>query len=495
MIPPLIARKDENSFTNHKSFLLVLLLVSLVVVTLGGVSFASSPLTSPSAATSSAVAPESSGSADNQQAKPGHSVNPTNFAFQCGIGDTEDCQGPGGTSIVWPTTQAQPGLLRLHDAGTHWASIDEGNGVYYWSVLDQWLDLIAQHQPVKVIQTFSWVPCYLVGPTQCLAPPIAPDGTNVPPGDLTASGSPAFNAFVTAFVQHCSAKGNCVKNLIRGYEMWNEWDIHFHWTGTMAQVYQMVAPAVAIIRANVPNAIILTPSATPDSDTGLGYQADFQNWLNYENANGRISDWIAWHSYLTVTATTTNTPEVQWNKYNANYLAIQASTPGWETTPWLNAETNFDGAPPPGLNYTCPSKQFTPADCTGQIVRWQLLHASNGARAVAWYKWKPTIGLNSQYETAYYSMMQYLAGGRFPSPCAVAATPWAPTWTCNFTESSGTTALWVWTSSENGTNFTVPSGYVDYRDLNGNKTTVTAGQTIPISVEPIMLEASSGSAK
>lgn len=479
MYPPLIARKAENLLTKASSFLFVTLVLSFVFST-SSVGFA-------------AAAPGDEATTSKPSTST-HGTKVSNFGFQCGIGDTLDCEGPGGSSIVWPTTKAQPGTLRLHDAGTHWATIDQGNGVYNWTPLDQWLDLIAQHQPVKVIQTFSWVPCYTVKSNQCSAPPTAPTGTNVPPGDLTAAGSPAFTNFVTAFVQHCSQAGNCVSKYIKVYEMWNEWDISFHWTGSMAQVYQMLAPVVPIIRANVPNAIIMTPSATPDSDTGLGYQADFQNWLNYENDHGRISDWIDWHSYLTINATTTNTPEVQWQKYNANYLAIQASTPGWENTPWVNTETNFNGAPPPGLNYTCPSSQYTPADCTGQIVRWQLLHISNGARGVAWYKWNPTIGKNSQYETAYNSMMTYLQGGTFPGPCTVAPTPnGAETWTCSFTESGGTKALWVWTPSESGANFMVPTGYVDYRDLKGGTTTVTGNQVITISVEPIMLEGKSSS--
>lgn len=469
MFPPLIPRKAEG-FLACKVFIIVLFLLLTVHIT-SKMSFAGGETGEGTPATASAPA-----------------LRGTNFGFQCGIGDTLDCEGPG-YSIVWPDTEAQPGLLRLHDAGTSWASLDQGNGVYYWTRLDQWLDLIAQHQPVKVIETFTWVPCYLVGKTQCLAPPLAPMGTNVPPSDLTASGSPSFNAFVTAFVQHCSPSGNCVKNLVQGYEMWNEWDISFHWTGTMAQVYQMVAPAVAIIKQNEPSAVILAPSATPDSDTGLGYQADFQNWLNYETQHGRISDWVDWHVYLSETQTTTETPENQWAKYNVNYLAIRAATPGWENTPWMNTETNFDGAPPPGLNYTCPSAQYTPDDCTGQIVRWQLLHASNGARGVAWYKWNPTIGHNSQYETAYYSMMQYLSGGSFAGPCTVAETPWSPTWTCNFTEANGKNALWVWTPSESGGTFTVPAGYVDYRNLTGGTITVSAGQTIALTTEPVMLEA------
>ncbi|HTW58447.1 MAG TPA: hypothetical protein VMD99_09960 [Terriglobales bacterium] len=475
MFPPLIARNARSLFISCGSLPLATLFLFFFLQASSAASFAAS----------------SSNEASHPATTGKSGLRVSNFAFQCGIGDTQDCEGPGGNSIVWPSTQAQPGTLRLHDAGTHWSTIDEGNGVYNWTTLDQWLDLIAQHQPVKVIQTFTWVPCYLVGAKQCLGPPTAPSGTNVPPGDLTANGSPAFNAFVTAFVQHCSPNGNCVSKLIKAYEMWNEWDINYHWTGTMEQVYQMIAPAVAIIRANVPNALILTPSATPDSDTAVGYQADFQNWLNYENEHGRISDWVDWHVYLSVNSTTTNTPEVQWEKYSANYLAILASTPGWETTPWVDTETNFNGAPPPGLNYTCPAAQYTPDDCTGQIVRWQLLHASNGARGLAWYKWNSTIGLNSQYETAYQYMMQYLNAGTFPSPCSVAATPGAPTWTCTFTESNGTKALWVWTPSESGMNYMVPSGYADYRDLKGGKTNVSASQIITIGVEPIMLEAGS----
>jgi len=419
---------------------------------------------------------------------PPGSVLASNFGMQCGQGDTSDCEGGDPPPIVWPTTQAQPGLLRLHDAQTYWAILNPSNGVYDWESLDEWLDLIAQHQPVSVIQVFTWVPCWDSTQGTCGIDPTAPTGTNGYPSDLTAGGSPSFNAFVTAFTQHCSPNNNCVADLIKSYEMWNEWDISYHWTGSMAQVYQMVAPAVAIIRANVPNAVILMPSTTPDSDTGLGYQADFQNWLNYENTHGRISDWIDWHVYLTRTNSTTRTPEDQWAKYNANYLAIQSSTSGWQTTPWADTETNFNGAPPPGLNYTCPNTQFSPADCTGQVVRWQLLHASNGARSVDWYKWAQTVGSNSKYDTAYSYMMQYLAGGKFAAPCASTTNNGVPTWTCNFTESSGTAALWAWTTTESGTTFKVPTGYVDYVDINGGKTSVTAGQTITIGTEPIMLE-------
>jgi hypothetical protein len=414
--------------------------------------------------------------------------------MQCGNGDTQDCEGSGGTdTIAWPSTQAQPGLLRLHDAGTHWPELNPSSGAYNWPVLDAWLDTIAQHQPLVVIQVFTWVPCWIPNTSPCTAPLTEPNGTSTPPGDLTASGSPSFNAFVTAFTQHCSPAGNCVSQYIKYYEMWNEWDLSYHWTGTMQQVYQMVAPAVSIIRTNVPSAVILTPSTTPDSDTGLGYQADFQNWLNYENANGKISDWIAWHVYLTDpnnTQTGTLTPENQWSNYITNYLSIQQSTSGWASVPWANTETNFNGSTQ--LNYQCPNGQngtpaeYTVQDCTGQIVRWQILHDSNGSSSVDWYKWNETIGNNSQYEPAYYEMMKYMVGGKYTG--AASSPDGGMTWTAPFTEANGTNALWVWTTNEGGVSYTVPAGYVDYRDLSGNMTTVTGSSSLSLTTEPFLLE-------
>src|SRR5271166_1584581 len=412
---------------------------------------------------------------------PTSSIAMSNFGFQCGIGDPADCQG---SPIAWPTTQT-PGLLRLHDAGTQWAVIEkQGGGQYDFSNLNAWLDLIAAHPGVQVSQVFTWVPC-ADAPLPCTAPPTAPAGTSTPPSDLGSGpggSSPAFNNFVTAFVKHCNPNNHCVKDLIHYYEMWNEWDLKFHWTGTMAQVYQLVAVPTQIIRQNDPKAVIMTPSSTPDSDTGQGYVTDFTNWLNYENANGRISDWVDWHVYLTTSATTTATPEDRWGTYNANYLTAQASIQGWQNLPWANSETNFDGSPQ--LNYTCPTT-YSPSDCTGQIVRWQLLHDSNGAAGVYWYKWNETIGGNPNYEPVYSQMMQLLDGGRFTAPCSANGT----VWTCPFTKNS-TSKLWVWTTTDPAAaSFTVPAGFVDYIDLtSGAPTTVSVGQSIAIGNIPIMLE-------
>jgi hypothetical protein len=408
---------------------------------------------------------------------PTPSIVPTNFGFQCGL-DPSNCGNRDGT-IVWPDTQAQPQFLRLHDAETSWSDMSTGPSTYDWTMLDTWLDTIAQHRPLNVIEVFSWVPCW-DAPT-CEGLTVAPTGTNSPPNDLTANGSPTFTDFVTQFVQHCSAAGNCAgncpsgkscksSNLIRFYELWNEWNTTVRWTGTITQLYQMIAPVVPIIRANVTKAVILTPSTTS------GAVPDFQAWLNLETTNGRISDWVVWHDYLSGA-----TPEQAWSLYGAIYLSTQVSLPAWKSTPWADTETNFNTK-----NYLCPTK-FSKNDCTGQIVRWQLLHSAAGAMNLNWYKWNQTIGSNTQYEPAYYNMMQYLESGKFGGPCTSSGGT-GGTWTCNFTESNGATALWVWTPNEAGLSYTVPSGYVDYLNMTGGKTTTYGGQSISIGTIPILLE-------
>jgi hypothetical protein len=302
---------------------------------------------------------------------------------------------------------------------------------------------------------------------------VAPNGTNSPPNDLTASGSRTFNDYVTAFTKHCSAAGNCVSKYIKYYEMWNEWDLTAHWTGSVTQLYQMLAPAASIIRQNVPKAVILTPSVTASSQTQM------QQWLTLDSGTGRISDWVSWHAYL-VDNSLPITPEDKWSISSGAFLNLLAGISGWSQAAWANTETNFDP-----MTFTC---SYAVQDCAGQIVRWQILHDSNGASTLDWYKWNQTIGLTAAYESAYFNAMQYTEGGHYTAAASFSAGGGASTWTAPFVEANGTDALWVWTPNEAGTSYTVPSGYIDYLDLTGTKTTVTAGQSITIGPEPFLLE-------
>ncbi len=274
----------------------------------------------------------------------------------------------------------------------------------------------------------------------------------------------------------------CVKDVIKEYEMWNEANATSFWNVTPAatsaqDLYCMAAPAAKIIKANVTGAKLLTPSI----NAATGYATWMDDWLADEVSGGIISNLYNFHTYLK-----DSTPETIYSTVVVNQLAPNSSVTGWTALPWLVSETNWD----PSL-LACDTTLYTVADCTGQVVRWQAILNSEGALNLSWYWWNATIGdlgASTNYATAYYYMMQYMVGGQFTAACSDTTSGGIQTWTCPFTESGGTTALFVWTPTESGTTYTVPTGYVDYKDLSGSTHTVTAGSNITIGVEPFLLE-------
>ncbi len=414
------------------------------------------------------------------------------FGFQCGSGvvtGANNCTNtPGTKNPTWPTSLAQPGLLRLWDSQVSWSYLmtgySNGVGTYSWAQLDGYLDMLAAHQPEQANYVFGCVPAFIASGTTGTTPgSCGLNGSASPPTDLTVDGSPIFNQFVTDLVNHCSPAGNCVKDLVSGYELWNEANVStglaIRWTGTQLQLYQMVAPAVAIINSRVPNARILTPSIVSGPAGSLPAKW-MQSWLTIEAQNGIISNYINIHQYMN-----NNAPEDISNIWSGS-IGPNTATAGWTPVPWIMGETSWDDIVLPyGCNDGNTGTLFSTSDCIGQMVRWNLILISNGSSGVYWYYWNTNIGQYSNYSTAFYYMMQYLQGGTFGGPCSANAQG---IWTCSFTEAGGTQALWVWVPDEAGAVFTVPAGYSDYLDLTGAKTSVTAGSNIGVTVAPILLE-------
>lgn len=402
------------------------------------------------------------------------SIPASDWSFEC---VNESPCGTNDTDIgIWPTTMSQPGTVRLWNSGTSWAIIDTGTNVaaYDWTNTDTWLDMIAAHQPRAAIYTFGHTPCYIASQPCTPGRGGTVSGTYwspSPPIDLTPSGSPTFNMFVTQLVEHCSAAGNCVKDYIQYWELWNEPNLSHYWSGTQTQLYDMLKPAVAIIRQHIPKAIVSTPPVS-------GGDSDFMTtWINIENTNGRISNYYGFHSYLSGYE-----PEARYRMISR--MVDAKNQGGWTKAPWMNTETNFD------VNtYVCPS---TPEDCDGQLVRWHVLQyayqgGAGGAFHVGWYYW-PTITANG-YDTYYYTMMQWIEGGTFTASCTnVTGTT---IWTCPLNEGTGATALIVWNASGNSS-YTPATQYIDYKSFNGTyggtKTSISPGEATTIGLIPIMFE-------
>jgi hypothetical protein len=395
-----------------------------------------------------------------------HPIGPTNWSFECNY--YKYC----GLNGSWINTTSQPGTVRLWQSGTEWAFLSTGHNTYDWKNLDTWLDLIAEHRPSAVIYTFGLVPCWISS--------VGCDGkgwghghnfSSSPPSDLTSSGSPTFNAFVEALVQHCSPAGHCVKDHIKYWEMWNEPNLTSFWTGTATQLYDMFKPVIPIIRNNVPGAVISTPPVCGGDTSWM------TNWMTLENTNGRLSDYYGIHIYMR-----NHAPEERLGMLRRMLNTKNAN--GWTTTPWMNTETGYDN-----ITFTC-STQFSPHDCRGQLVRWHVLQyayqgGGGGAFLVSWYKWG-SISF-ADYDPFYYTMMQWLTGATFNASCTNQGTVWS----CPLTQASGTKALIVWNTAGR-THYKPAAEYTRYKKFNGTygglTKTVSPGQAIVIDVVPFMFE-------
>jgi len=396
-------------------------------------------------------------------------LSAASFGFDCVYNTSCGATWDGG---YWISTTSQPGLVRLWESGTTWADLETGNNSFDWSHLDTWLDMVAENQPRAIMYTFGRVPCFIInqglGNNNCEHTKPEPSSA-APPRDLTGSGSPTFNAFVRALVHHCSPAGHCVKDYIQYWELWNEANIPAFWLGTPIQLYNMMKPAVKIIRENIPNAMVTTPPVCGSEELWMEY------WLNLENTYGRLSDIYDFHLYML-----DSEPEERISYIEK--MVDAKNKQGWTTTPWMNGETNWDN-----LTFQC-SSNYSQDDCNGQVVRWFVMQyayqgGGGGAVQIGWFNW-PSM---TNYDPYYYTMMQWLVGSTFTVSCSTSGN----VWTCPVTESNGVSALIVW-NGKGHAHYRPADQYVDYKEMDGTyggqTVQISPGQTTTIGYIPIMFE-------
>jgi hypothetical protein len=130
------------------------------------------------------------------------------------------------------------------------------------------------------------------------------------------------------------------------------------------------------------------------------------------------------------------------------------------------------------------------------LVRFFLLHRSEGVRRFFWRGWidgdggiyTEGEGLNKA-GLAYENLREWIVGNSLSAPCAVNGT----VWTCNLNGPKGFVAAAVWDTvktCQNGVcgtkRYTVGPQYVKYRTLEG-KTIPITNHTVPIGAKPILI--------
>ncbi len=435
------------------------------------------------------------------------------------------------TKAPWPFFSF--GGQRLWAAGVAWPQINTAQNSYNWTLLDQWLSE-AQPHGVDILYTLARTPAWASQQPNDASCSTGP-GECDPPIDLNSDGSGTdaiWIGWVTAIAQHSTANKSSGLPGISYYEIWNEWNSNVYWNpknGTTAQLVRMEQDARCVVEgppssmscnpgSSFPSGTSLDPTAKIVSPSPVGAAANNMlgevaaSLTNYFStqvggfAGGQFSDDIGFHGYVgTGTSGTSNggtplpcpvaedvnTVIADMNQTLSKYPA--SSSIGGTLKPLFNTEAGWSEATFEG--FTDPDRQ------AAFLPRYLLLQESANISRVYWFAWdskttsslyNDTTGQWTPAATAYQQVNAWSVGATVSQACKASGT----VWTCGFTRSGGYSALAVWDAGQDCTSsscptttFTVPaSGYIEYRDLAGNVTSLNGASSVQIGAKPILLE-------
>lgn len=435
-----------------------------------------------------------------------------------------------GTNDPWPSAlipNMQIGSQRLWDAGVAWSQINTAQGVYDWSGLDTWLSTDQLHSVdalYNLARTPSWASS-VPSDSSCTNADVNGPGQCDPPLDLNADGSGADDVWigwVTALAQHSQQRKSTGGVGISYYEIWNEWNAATFWNPNNATTQQLVRmeqdarcvvegpPAGKSCNPNsvFPSGMALDPTAKIVSPSPVSAHAFLnaiaQNLTLYFGTSvngypgGSFSDVIGFHGYVG-TGSATSTTSVSCplaedvntvlSDLNSTLAAYPSITTG---KPLFNTEGGWSKALFEGFTDEDEQAAFLP--------RYLLLQESADVSRVYWYLWdsgavgalySDTNNQATKAATAYGEIVKWSVGAAVSKACSANGT----VWTCGFSRPSYTATV-VWDAGQDctasscpTTTFNVPSGgYVEYRDVAGNVTSLNGAPTVQIGAKPILLE-------
>ena len=388
----------------------------------------------------------------------------------------------------WPTMSF--GSLRIWDDGNSWQDVEPKTaGVYDWTKVDELLQLAGQHGVTDIMYTMAKTPTWASSNPndQSCVNPSSAAGSCDPPSDVD-SGDQLWKSFVTALVNESLADESKYGAKIKYYEVWNEPDIPAEWTGTMSQLATMASDARAVIKSIDPSAQVATPPPVgPGTDCSVpSITCFFSKYFAPPVNGGQSADVVTFHGYPPAVLD----PSPESIATVASTLVSILTTNGLISKPLFDTEASW-----------ATDRDITNSDEQAAFVAsFYLLHWPRVSR-LYWYAYDnqshgtlydlTTQQLNAG-GVAYQQVYNWMVGATV-SACSASN---GSVYTCAITRNNGAyQALAVWDSSQScavspctTSNYTVPSGYVNYIDLSPNKTLVSSGQTIAISAKPILLQ-------
>ena len=265
---------------------------------------------------------------------------------------------------------------RLWDMKVAWRDVNPAPGVFDWSILDR-----------RIAQVESWggKPIMVLGltPQWAAADPSAGDprwgpGNASPPADIET-----WRAYVRALVSRYGGR-------IGAYEIWNEANLKTFWTGSVAQMADMVRVAADEIGGT---SVSLAPSVTTRLASGARFTAELAQ--NLDDATLKQLDGWSIHTYPAGDAgpSVSEACEQRVDDIIAWQLALIGSlpSPGSLIKPIWDTEINF-GLRGPGIR---PGINWSDGDGAALLTCAYQDSRALGISVTAWY----------EYTAANYSLL------------------------------------------------------------------------------------------
>jgi len=429
-------------------------------------------------------------------------------------------------STPWPSIPF--GSLRLFSDLTTWRHLEgEARNRYHWDTLDSWLRQAQAHR-VDLMYTFANTPRWASSTPNGRCGPRDETVDCTPPSDVLATAACQgpllgltttncqFKEFIASLLNHvCSGTAPDKNCQIRYYECWNEANADGFWIGTSAEMAKMCSDVVTAVKAQCRACMVLTPGVAAgafrdrkDNGEESSYDKWTENFLRAYKTHGNYPDIGAFHGYAA-------------NPFGVNPIPFPETFGGSgcrggggkmdcpQTLPDKIATMraifdrngmagrplwNTEGGWTRNMNLTDPDAQ------AAFLARWFIVQASAGVARAFWFMydnggspngwgglWDPEHGVN-QAGTAYGQVYRWLVGASFTKPCSAQGT----VWTCELARPDGYRARIVWEISQSYTTratfpYKVEAPFVEYRDLDGNRSRITGG-SVQIGSKPILLE-------
>lgn len=253
---------------------------------------------------------------------------------------------------TWP--DAKVGAIRLWDTGTSWAQIQPAPGTWDWTRLDAAVANATAHG-ADITLVLGMSPHWAAAP-----------GNNYADGWSSMPNPDAWWVYVHTVAARYAGR-------IGSYEMWNEANFPWFWTGTPAQMATLARIARAAVRSADQAALLISPSVV--------LRGPWRAWVTaYRAAGGyRWADVVGVHGYPV---------DGLVRGAMANYDAVRAMTPRkpmWDTE--TNLETNT------GRYLGTEHHQAV------LLARYYRQAWAHGVRRVYWYDWSDTDNIGVRVAT------------------------------------------------------------------------------------------------